>query len=308
VKTKGTKGTTEQKGFFSFCSVIMMYVVIIFIFVLLMPSTASLSLAGKRVLVTGAGRGIGRAIALLLSEEGAKVAISSRTLSELQETLNLASSPTSKDDGSSTCSQPTMSIHVADCTHAVQVESMIKSIVDHWGGLDILINNAGGSGPSGPMETLDAAALTQLLQLNVVGPQIVTSAVVRHAMPADGTIVNISSRAGKIGLANKSFYVASKFALEGLTVSWAKDLKERRIRVNSISPGMVSTQSFPKAPGHKGVRMAESVRDGLMLLLQTEKTGCYLHVDELDQVRAQRMDDETALKSIDEATFDPQAL
>jgi NAD(P)-dependent dehydrogenase (short-subunit alcohol dehydrogenase family) len=260
-------------------------------------------LSGKRVLVTGAGRGIGRAIALILSQQGANVAMASRTQSELQDTAAMVAA-TANSDNNNTC-RP-MQIHVVDLTNPTDVERMVQSIVDQWGGLDILINNAGGSQPrKGPVDTIDSEDLAQLLQLNVVGVHLVTSTVLKHAMPKDGKIINISSKAGKMGLENYSAYVASKFALEGMTSCWAKEMAVRNIQVNSISPGMVNTQSFPKPEGKAGVRPAEAVEDGLMVLLKSSLTGHYLHVDELDQARAAGRPDETAMKPIDEPQFDP---
>jgi NAD(P)-dependent dehydrogenase (short-subunit alcohol dehydrogenase family) len=293
-----------------------------------MSPSSSLALSGKRVLVTGAGRGIGRAIALICSQEGAKVAITSRTKSELEETASLveqAAAAICLDDPSHTSTTTTpaastssssssnvVSIHVADVTNPQQVESMVQAVVDRWGGVDILINNAGGQkGGKGTMDTLKSDDLLQVLQLNVVSVQTVTSAVVRLALPHGdgGKIVNISSRAGKMGLPNMSFYVASKFALEGLTTTWAKELMERNIQVNSLSPGMIDTQSFPKTPNTPGVRTASSVRDGLLALLkfddseQGRTTGRYLHVDELDLARARGLPDYAAIKPIDEIPF-----
>ena len=239
-------------------------------------------LAGQRVLVTGAGRGIGRAIALICSQEGAKVAISSRTYSELDETVALASQSVCSSDGNDQ-SKPTVASFVADTTNQQEVESMVEKIVEKWGGIDILVNNAGrGQAKKGTLETLDADDLQSLLLLNVVGVHIVTSSVLRLAMlPAKaGKIINISSRAGKVGLPLMSQYVTSKFALEGLTASLAAELQDKNIQVNSVSPGMVNTKSFPKPEGKKGVRTAESVKDGLMaFLLDDTVTGHYLHVE-----------------------------
>lgn len=142
----------------------------------------------------------------------------------------------------------------------------------------------------------------QILQVNVVAVHIVTSAVLRLAMPENGHIVNISSKAGKTGIANMSFYVASKFALEGLTAAWAKELKGRGIVVSSLSPGMVDTRSFPKPFGKPGVRTAESIRDALLMALTApvKYSGHYVHVDELDMVRKCELPDWVAWKKIDE--------
>jgi NAD(P)-dependent dehydrogenase (short-subunit alcohol dehydrogenase family) len=88
-----------------------------------------------------------------------------------------------------------------------------------------------------------------------------------------------------------------------LTASLAVELKDKNVRVNSISPGMVDTASFPKPPGKPGVRTAESIADGLFVLLESEVTGHYLHVDELDEVRRRGLDDRLALKPIHEPNF-----
>eukprot|EP00640_Fibrocapsa_japonica_P006757 CAMPEP_0113953224 /NCGR_PEP_ID=MMETSP1339-20121228/90865_1 /TAXON_ID=94617 /ORGANISM="Fibrocapsa japonica" /LENGTH=175 /DNA_ID=CAMNT_0000961945 /DNA_START=352 /DNA_END=880 /DNA_ORIENTATION=- /assembly_acc=CAM_ASM_000762 len=116
------------------------------------------------------------------------------------------------------------------------------------------------------------------------------------AMPSNGKILNISSKAGKVGLANYSFYAASKFALEGMTSSWAKEFKERNIIVHSMSPGMVDTQSFPKPPGKPGVRTALSIRDCLLVALtaSSEYSGHYIHADELDMAREKGLQDSAA--------------
>lgn len=246
-------------------------------------------LANQRVLVTGAGRGIGRAIAVICSKEGAKVAIASRSKNELLETAEMMDNE--------------YAIHVTDLHNDEQVNDMVESIASTWGGIDVLINNAGGAQPTkGSFDTLKSDDLSRILDLNVVTVHRVSSKVVDH-MKEGGRIINISSRAGKVGLPSMSFYVASKFALEGLTASMAADLKERKILVNSLSPGMVNTKSFPKPDDRPGVRSAESVYDGLFTLLEADYSGRYLHVDELDIARENGADDSLAMKPINEPTF-----
>ena len=193
-------------------------------------------LANQRVLITGAGRGIGRAIALVCRREGARVAIVARTRSELEETASLAASCSDESGSSMT------SVHVADVTNASQVEDAVDSIVREWGGIDILVNNAGGSQTrKAPLWDLSSDDLRGIVDLNVVGVHLVSSAVLRrHMLPAgNGRIVNISSRAGKVGLQNYSHYCASKFALEGLTAALAEEVKDKGIEVNTVS--LVST-------------------------------------------------------------------
>mmetsp|Transcript_29851 Transcript_29851/g.45235 ORF Transcript_29851/g.45235 Transcript_29851/m.45235 type:complete len:283 (+) Transcript_29851:111-959(+) len=249
-------------------------------------------LANQRVLVTGAGRGIGRAIAVICSKEGAKVAIASRSKNELLETAEMMDNE--------------YAIHVTDLHNDEQVNDMVESIASTWGGIDVLINNAGGAQPTkGSFDTLESDDLSRILDLNVVTVHRVSSKVVDH-MKEGGRIINISSRAGKVGLPSMSFYVASKFALEGLTASMAADLKERKIVVNSLSPGMVNTKSFPKPDDRPGVRSAESVYDGLFTLLEADYSGRYLHVDELDIARENGADDSLAMKPINEPKFSPK--
>ena len=256
----------------------------------LMQATAT-ALEGQRVLVTGGGRGIGRAIALLCASEGAKhVAVIARNTEELASVV--------AEGGSCMLSR------TADVTDEAAVDEAVKSIAAEMGGIDVLINNAGGASVKGPLHEQSASAFRQLLDLNVVSVMIVSSAVVQHAMLAQGSgrIINVSSRAGKVGLANMGPYVASKFAVEGLTATMAAEL-EGKVRVNSISPGMVDTKSFPKAAGRPGVRSAESIRDGLLLLLSEEGgSGNYLHVDELDEAVAAGTP-EAAVKPINEPVF-----
>lgn len=259
---------------------------------LLFLAYSTSGMQGQRVLITGAGRGLGRAMAQICHREGASVALTARTEAQLKETLSLLG-------GSDAACRA--SIHVADVTDTLQVDEMVRQVVEKWGGIDVLINNAGGNqAVKAPLQDLDTDDLEKVLNLNVVSVHRVTKAVLQQAKPTK--IINISSKAGKVGLPNYSFYVASKHALEGLTASWAAELKNVAT-VNSISPGMVDTVSFPKPPGRPGVRSAESVEDGLMLLLKTTVSGHYLHVDELDEVRKRGLDDSVALKPIDEPDF-----
>lgn len=204
---------------------------------------------------------------------------------------------------------PLMSLHVADVTNKSEVEETVNTIIKQWGGIDILINNAGTSQSprKATLETLSADDLRSLLDLNVVGVHIVTSAVLCQSMlPAkNGKIINISSRAGKVGYPLMSHYCASKFALEGITAALAEEVRDMGIQVNSFSPGLVNTKSFPKPEGRKGVRSADSIDEGLFVLLECGVTGHYMHADELDMVREKDLDDSVALKPISEAIFSP---
>ena len=114
-------------------------------------------------MVTGGGRGIGRAIALLCAQEGARVAIVARGQDELAEVVS--------EGGSA------MTMRTADVTDSAAVESAVASIVEEMGGIDVLINNAGGSCSKGPLHEQDADEFRRLLDLNVVSVMLVSSAV-----------------------------------------------------------------------------------------------------------------------------------
>ncbi len=290
-----------------------------------------MSLSGKRILITGGGRGIGRAIAIVCVREGARVAICSRTKLELKETASIAATDAvivavNTSDGKDTdrvVQKYPIEIYQVDVSNQDQVEGMVSSIVEKWGNIDILINNAGiGQQTKGHIHTLKSEDLEQILKINVVSVHIVTSTVLNKCMKKGtcttknnsskndndeeeirGRIINVSSRAGKRGIEKLSFYVTSKFALEGYTATLAEELKEVNILVNSISPGKVNTKNFPKEGTASDVRSPESIRDGLLLLLNTSETGHYLHVDELDLVRSKGLDCSIALKPINEQSF-----
>jgi NAD(P)-dependent dehydrogenase (short-subunit alcohol dehydrogenase family) len=260
-------------------------------------------LAGQRVLVTGAGRGIGRAIAQICYAEGARVAITARNRAELEETAAICTESTSGERPPGMLILPN-----CDVTKEHDVEAMVKEVIRQFGGLDILINNAGGAQPvKGPVISLKSNDLRNLLDLNVVSVHTVTSTVLRHTSDNSQLkhIINISSRAGKIGIPGMGFYVASKFALEGYSATLAEELRDSGTVVNTLSPGMVDTVSFPKAPGQEGVRTPESVEESLLALLQQtiDFTGHYLHADELDETRAKGLPDAKALKPINERKF-----
>jgi NAD(P)-dependent dehydrogenase (short-subunit alcohol dehydrogenase family) len=266
---------------------------------------SSLILKGQRILVTGAGRGIGRAMAHICHAQGARVAICARSLAELNETAASSSFDVAAA-GITLTKDNSMLILPCDVTKEEEVEKMVREIVNQWGGLDVLINNAGGGqAVKGTAETLQSTDLRSLLNLNVVAVHTVTSAVLRHCATLR-SIVNVSSRAAKMGIPGNAFYCASKFALEGYSATLAEELRNKNCLVNTISPGMVDTRSFPKATGVPGVRTPESIREGFLLLLRQDTiTGHYLHVDELDEARAKGLPDSTALKPINEPKFSP---
>ena len=184
-------------------------------------------LDGKIALVSGAGRGIGRACALALADAGAELVIVSRTRSELDEVAAAIQSKGGKADPL-----------VLDVTRSDALGDAIASL----GRLDILVNNAGINWPQ-PFLEVDEPTLDLLLGLNVRAAFLVAQAAAR-LMVAQGTgvIINMSSQMGHVGSEReRTVYVMTKHALEGLTKAMAVELAPRGVRVVSIAPTFVET-------------------------------------------------------------------
>jgi ketoreductase len=186
-------------------------------------------LDGKIALVTGGGSGIGKAIALKLAQNGAKVAIASRTLSKLQQTVaelkTLGMLPIEMD-----------------VRKKADVDRGVGSIVSAWGGVHILINNAGISGLSMISDPNDAKWY-DIVDTNLNGMYLVTKAVLK-TMPdhAGGRVINISSVLGKFGVPGYTAYCTTKHGMIGFTRALALELVGRGITVNTICPGWVDTE------------------------------------------------------------------
>ncbi len=179
---------------------------------------------GLRVLVTGGAGGIGLAIARACLAEGAQVHIC-----DLHDALRAAELPTA------------LGHSVADVSRSDDVDRLFEAVQSQLGGLDVLVNNAAITGPAGPIESNDPAHWAQTIQVNLLG----YFHCIRRAVPllrsaGGGSIVNLSSIAGRLGFPNRSAYAASKWAIVGLTQSVAMEVGSANIRVNAILPGIVA--------------------------------------------------------------------
>jgi NAD(P)-dependent dehydrogenase (short-subunit alcohol dehydrogenase family) len=192
-----------------------------------LPHTPSFRLDGHRALVTGAGRGIGRAAAVALAEAGAHVVLASRTGSELEA---LAAAIRKAGGAAEPLVLDVLDVEGTRATIAAQPPC------------DILINNAGTNRPA-PFLEVSIEDYDTVTDLNVRAAFFVAQAVARGMVVAGvrGAIVNVSSQMGHVGGENRTVYCATKHALEGLTKAMALDLAPHGIRVNSLCPTFVRT-------------------------------------------------------------------
>ncbi|MFD9909853.1 SDR family NAD(P)-dependent oxidoreductase [Streptomyces sp. NPDC059063] len=198
-----------------------------------MPAAARTRFTGRTALVTGAGSGLGRAIALALASEGANVVVAGRTEGPLKETVALI-----EQTGG------TAFAHPADVASAAEVDALVRAAVDRFGSLDVAVNNAGVFRGGAPVAELSEADWRTLLDVNVSGVLFALQAQVRQmrTQSGGGAIVNIASNLGahkrRPGIAG---YVASKAAVSALTRAAALDHIRDGVRINAVSPGASST-------------------------------------------------------------------
>ncbi|WP_028296961.1 SDR family NAD(P)-dependent oxidoreductase [Olivibacter sitiensis] len=187
-------------------------------------------LKGKVVLVTGAGGGIGKAVAIAFAKEGANVAVADIKEEFLAGTVQAIEAEGVKALGVA-----------ANVTDYDSVKALVSKVVDTFGSLDVAVNNAGVVG-IGSIEEIDTKEWDRVLGVNAKGVFVCTKAELEVMKPKkSGAIINTASIAGKMGMAHLSHYVASKFAVIGFTNSIAKEVAAEGITVNAICPGIIGT-------------------------------------------------------------------
>ena len=188
-----------------------------------------LSFSDQVVFVTGASRGIGRAIALVFARAGARVALVSRTVEQLKEVADEVSAL-----GGKALVLPT------DVAVASEVDRAVEHVVDKWGRLDVLINNAGLI-DFGPLDQIEPAAWDRVIGANLTGAYLCSRAAAAvMERQQDGRIVNITSVSAQTGgVSGGVHYTASKGGLAAMTKTLARDLAPHGITVNAISPGQI---------------------------------------------------------------------
>jgi NAD(P)-dependent dehydrogenase (short-subunit alcohol dehydrogenase family) len=194
------------------------------------PAFLPVDMTGVRVLVTAGGAGIGRVIAAGFRERGARVYLCDVSQAALDEARALF---------------PDVPGDRVDVADPGAVATMFDAVARTFGGLDVLVNNAGIAGPTARVEHVTPEALDETLGVNVASQ----FHCARHAVPmlkaaGGGSIINLSSIAGRLGFTMRSPYSASKWAVIGFTKSLAVELGESNIRVNAILPGHVDSDRF----------------------------------------------------------------
>jgi 3-oxoacyl-[acyl-carrier protein] reductase len=195
------------------------------------------SLLSQVAVVTGAGRGIGAAIATRLAGLGATVLLLGRTRAPLDQTARAISSAAGRAEAVE-----------CDVASLQSVEAAAADLIQTHRRVDILVNNAGVGGFGGPLHQLPPESWEQVLNTNLRGPYYCIRAFAPAMIRArSGHIINISSLAGKNALPNGAAYAASKWGLNGLSYSVAEELRSYNIRVSVVCPGSVDTELSPHA-------------------------------------------------------------
>jgi len=236
------------------------------------------SLADKVAVLTGAGRGVGRTIALTLAQHGARLALAARTEAELQMVRAEI-----EDLGGEAATFPT------DVTHEPEIIALIGGAVQRFGRLDILVNNA-GIGIFGPLAETSAEAWDRIMAVNARGPFLLCREAIPYLKQQESSfIININSVVGVKGYSNQAAYSASKHALLGMTKSLAKEVQPDGIRVHSINPGGIDTELIGRARpdlDRSGLIQPEEIAD-IVLFLVTRRGNAI--IDEINVRRSASM-------------------
>ena len=210
-----------------------------------------MKLLNQTAIVTGGGRGIGKAIALALASEGADVLVSGRQLDVLESTVAEIEKLGRRGV-----------LTVTDVAQESEVLEMVNVAIEKLGHIDILVNNAGIVGPTAPITNISRAEWDEVMAVNLTGAFLCSRAVVPHMIERrSGRIINISSIAGKLGYALRSPYAASKWAMLGLSRTLAQELGPHNIQVNAICPGPTAGERMERVITNRAREMGRSFEE-----------------------------------------------
>ena len=232
-------------------------------------------LAGKVSIVTGASRGIGKAISILLAQSGSRVVLAARSEPQLKSVRDEINSQNGE-----------AWVIPTDLTRDEEMERLVEQTIKEWGSVDVLINNA-GLGKVAPVVKAKVSDWDETFQVNLRAPMILSKLVLPKMMErGEGSIINISSVSGKSGQANGSAYSASKFGLMGFTQSLYEEVREYGIRVAAICPGFVDTPLIPQMRRMDRSKMIrpEDIAQTVLFVLMSPPTACPVEIT----VRPQR--------------------
>ena len=220
-------------------------------------SSSQLSLTGQIAVITGAGRGIGQAVALKLAALGAHTVLCGRSREALEQTSAAIQSAIPIAAAGANRNRADSTVIECDITDLRSVEALAGQVARDFQRIDILVNNAGISGAEGPLHRLAPENWDSILNTNLRGAYYCIRSFAPLMIEAGGGhIINISWFAGKNALPNGAAYAASKWGLNGLSYSVAEELRAHNIRVSVISPGPVHTDFSPHA-GKNAAKMLQ---------------------------------------------------
>jgi NAD(P)-dependent dehydrogenase (short-subunit alcohol dehydrogenase family) len=217
-----------------------------------------MKLKDKVALITGGGRGIGKAVAMAYAREGAALAICARTGPELDQTVKEIEALKAHCKG-----------WRCDVSLEEPVQDFVANVLKAFGRIDVLVNNAGVMTRPVPIAQLEVKKWDYTMAVNLRGPFLVTQAVLPIMIKQNrGSIINVSSMIGRGAYSNFIAYATSKWGLEGFTQTLAAEVQSHNIRANTVEPGYVAT----KLTGYSGSK-PESVTDVFVYLASDEAQG-----------------------------------
>ena len=233
------------------------------------------NLEGKVAIVTGAGRGIGKAISVSLAKAGCRVVLAARTREQIEAVQKEILS-----QGGDALGVPT------DLTADEDIQRLVEESQAQWGAVDILINNAGW-GKRAPVVGASLTDWDQTFRLNLRAPMVLAKALLPNMIAKrEGAVINIGSVSGKTGEANGAAYSASKFGLIGFTQSLYEEVREHSIKVAVILPGFVDTPLIPpnRQLDRSKMIQADDIAQTVLFVLTSPATCCPVEIT----VRPQR--------------------
>lgn len=225
--------------------------------------------------MTGAGRGIGKAVSVALARAGCRVVLAARTREQI-ETVQLEII----SQGGHALALP------ADLTVDEDIQRLVEATQTKWGAADILINNAGW-GKRAPVVSANLTDWDQTFRLNLRAPMVLAKALLPNMIAkGEGAVINIGSVSGKTGEANGAAYSASKFGLIGFTQSLYEEVREHGIKVAVILPGFVDTPLIPpnRQLDRSKMIQADDIAQTVLFVLTSPATSCPVEIT----VRPQR--------------------